>query len=310
MAYKSYAKRRPTRRSYKSKRRSAPRRSYAKKRSTFPSRRMSKKKILNVVSRKKRNGMMSWSNTTSSSGASQSIAAGNAVVAGNSGGTFLFSPTCMNLNQGTTSPNYAINVAERTATTCYMKGFKENIRIQTNSHLPWFHRRICFRYRGSGPFTTANPVDTPTNTVTPYIDTSNGMERLWLNQQVNNMPQTLVVLNQILFKGSQNQDWNDIVIAPVDTARVDLVFDKTWLIKSGNETGTILERKLWHGMNKNLVFDDDEIGESMNSNYFSVDSKRGMGDFYIYDIVQPGLGGGATDLISLSANSTMYWHEK
>ena len=254
--------------------------------------------------------MLSWSNTSNSSGASQTIALGNAVVAGNSGGTFLFSPTCMNLNQGTSSPNYAINVAERTATTCYMRGFKENLRIQTNSHLPWFHRRICFKFRGSGPFTTSNPSDTPTNTVTPYVDTSNGMERLWLNQQVNAMPATITSLNAILFKGAFNIDWNDIVIAPVDSTRVDLAFDKTWLIKSGNETGTILERKLWHPMNKNLVFDDDETGESMQSQYFSVDSKQGMGDYYIYDIVQPGLGGSASDLISLTAHSTLYWHEK
>jgi len=220
MVYKSSARRRTTRRYSTKKRPSSRRRSYVKKRSTFRSRKMSKKKILNVTSRKKRNGMLSWSNTSSSSGTSQTIAVGNAVVAGNSGGTFLFSPTCMNLNQGASNPNYAINVAERTATTCFMRGFKENIRIQTNSHLPWFHRRICFTFRGSGPFTTSNPSDTPTQTVTPYIDTSNGMERLWLTQQVNAMPNTITALNGILFKGAFNIDWNDIVIAPVDGTRV------------------------------------------------------------------------------------------
>ncbi|UPW41531.1 capsid protein [Peromfec virus RodF8_88] len=285
------------------------RRSYAKKR-TYRKRPMTKKRILNVTSRKKRNGMLSWSNTASSTGASQTLAVGGAVVAGNSTGFFLFSPTCMNLNQGSTNPNYAINVAERTATTCYMRGFQETLRIQTNSHVPWFHRRICFNFRGSGPFTTSNPGDTPTQTVTPYIDTSNGMERLWLNQQVNAMGQSIQALWAILFKGALNQDWNDIVIAPIDTTRVDLKYDKTWLIKSGNESGTIVSRKVWHPMNKNVVFDDDETGESMNSNYFSVDSKQGMGDYYIYDIIVPGLGGSATDLISVQSNATLYWHEK
>ncbi|AWU66509.1 capsid protein [Bark beetle-associated genomovirus 1] len=301
-SYKATAKRRYAGRS-------KFRRSYAKKR-TYRKRLISIKAVLNVTSRKKRNGMLSWSNTNPGTGASQTIAAGGAVVAGNSVGFFLFSPTCMNLNQGSSNPTYFINSAERTSTTCYMRGFSETLRIQTNSHVPWFHRRICFCFRGATPFASPNSSDTPTQNMSPYVDTSNGMERLWLNQQVNAMGQSVQAIWGVLFKGMINQDWNDVVIAPVDTTRVDLKFDKTWLIKSGNESGTIVQRKLWHPMNKNLVYDDDETGESMASQYYSVDSKQGMGDFYVYDIITPGLGGSATDLISIQANSTMYWHEK
>ncbi|QCS37569.1 capsid protein [Tortoise genomovirus 12] len=271
---------------------------------------MSKKRILNTTSRKKRNGMLSWTNTNSSTGASITVGLGSATIAGGSTGIFLYCPTAMNLLQGGSNPNYAINTAERTATTCYMRGFKENLRIQTNSHMPWFHRRICFTWRGAGPFNAASKLDTPTQTYVPYSDTSNGMERLWFNQSVNAMQQTTQDQWGILFKGNLNQDWNDLVVAPVDTTRVDLKFDKTWLIRSSNESGTITERKLWHPMNKNLVFDDDETGESMVSQYYSVDSKQGMGDYYIYDIFTAGLGSSSTDLINISANSTLYWHEK
>lgn len=254
--------------------------------------------------------MLSWTNTGASTGGSITTQLGSATVAGGTTGLFVFCPTAMNLLQGNTNPNYAINTAERTATTCYMRGLKENLRIQTNSHIPWFHRRICFTWRGAGPFSTSSSSDSPVQPYLPYIDTSNGMERLWFNQSVNTMSTTTNAQWGLLFKGALNQDWNDLIVAPVDTSRVDLKFDKTWLIRSSNESGTIAERKLWHPMNKNLVYDDDESGESMVSQYFSVDSKQGMGDYYIYDIFTAGLGAAGSDLINVSANSTLYWHEK
>lgn len=271
---------------------------------------MTKKSILNVTSRKKRNGMLSWSNTNPQNGGALALGPNSATVNGSQVGLFLFTPTAMNLNQGTTNPNYAINAAERTATTCFLRGFKENLRIQTNSHTPWFHRRICFASRGITPFNSSASSDTPTVSYAPYVDTSNGMERLWLNMNINAMTNTVNAIYGILFKGAVNVDWNDVIIAPVDTARVDLKFDKTWLVKSNNESGAILERKLWHGMNKNLVFDDDEVGESMASSYLSTDSKQGMGDYYILDILVAGLGGTSADLINVNASSTLYWHEK
>ncbi|UOK20984.1 capsid protein [Chifec genomovirus UA13_100] len=305
-----FRERRPKRKYFQAaKKRSSRRRSYAKKRSTFRSRKMSKKKILNLTSRKKRNGMLAWSNTDAS-GASATVAVNSATIAGSPGGFFCFCPTAMNLNQGATNPNYAINVAERTASTCFMRGFQENLRIQTNTHLPWFHRRVCFTWKGSGPFNTAASTDTPTQTYSPYVDTSNGMERIWMNQSVNNMSNTRSNQWEILFKGALGSDWNDLITAPIDTARVSLKFDKTWCIKSGNEAGTIVERKLWHGMNKNLVFDDDETGESMKSGYFSTDSKAGMGDYYVMDIFQGGMGAASTDLLNVVSNSTLYWHER
>lgn len=253
--------------------------------------------------------MLSWSNTTAS-GASQTNQVGNAFVAGNVGGYFLFQPTAMNLSALAGGANLAVNVAERTSQTCYMRGFSENIRMQTNSATPWFHRRICFTSRGGSPFTQVASGDTPLQSSGNSVDTTNGQERLWFNAFVNAQGLTIAAQEGIIFKGAQNIDWNDPIVAPIDTARIDLKFDKTWLIKSGNQNGTILERKVWHPMNKNLVYDDDESGEQESSSYFSVDDKRGMGDFYILDIFQAGVGAGAGDLLSIIANSTLYWHER
>lgn len=255
--------------------------------------------------------MLTYSNTKPD-GTSQTLAQGTAFVQGGAQNTgfFLFSPTQMNLSATGGGSNIVINTPERTATTCYMRGFSEHLRIQTSSQVPWFHRRICFTSRGGNPFNNIDKADTQLQASGNSIDTSNGQQRLWLNSSINNQPNTIAAQYGYLFKGASGIDWSDVILAPVDTSRVDLKFDKTWLIKSGNGSGTVIERKLWHPMNKNLVYDDDESGEAMNSSYFSVSDKRGMGDYYILDLVQSGLGGGTTDLFNIYSNSTLYWHEK
>ncbi|ANC51602.1 capsid protein [Faeces associated gemycircularvirus 16] len=290
--------------------RSSRRKSYGRKKPKRTSRRpMTKKRILNTTSVKKRNGMLSFSNTTAT-GASQTTAQATAFVNATQLGYFLFAVTDQNLAANAGGSNLRINTAQRTATTCFMRGFSEHLRIQTSSGLPWFHRRICFTTRGASSFNIVDPNDTQVQASGNSIDTSSGQQRLWLNASVNNQPNTINNQYNILFKGQRNIDWNDPIIAPVDTTRVDLKFDKTWLIKSGNASGTITSRKLWHRMNKNLVYSDDENGEAMATSYASTASKQGMGDYYILDLFQAGIGGSATDIINVFSNSTLYWHEK
>lgn len=253
--------------------------------------------------------MLSWSNTTSS-GATQTTGVGSLNAIGGTGNNIgaitCFSPTMMDLSN---SGSHTIGLeSRRTATTCFMKGFRENIRIQTSSGLPWFWRRICFTSRNT--FLTNYPADTPTNTYRPYVETSNGLERLWLNQTINAMPATIAGQQDILFKGKAGVDWNDLITAPLDPRFITIMYDKTRCIRSGNASGTVKEVKLWHGMNKNLVYGDDEDGLVEDSNYYSVPGKAGMGDYFIYDIFLPGLGSTPGDIINVNANSTMYWHEK
>lgn len=287
----------------------APRRSSAKKRTYRKKTSMSKRRILNTTSTKKRNGMLSWSNTTGS-GAVQTTGLGSLNAIGGTGNNIgaitMFCPTAMDLNAA--GSHTTTLESRRTATTCYMRGFSEHIRVQTSSGLPWFWRRICFTLKED--FQAALNSDTPTNTYRPYVETSNGLERLWLNQTINAMPNTIADQQNVIFKGVAGVDWNDLIVAPVDTRRVTLKSDVTRTIRSGNAAGTVREFKLWHPMNKNLVYDDDENGVSENSLYFSVASKAGMGDYFIYDIFLPGLGSTTTDIINVTANSTLYWHEK
>lgn len=229
-------------------------------------------------------------------------------VNGVDGAFYVFSPTARDLF----APNGNTNVtemAQRTATTCFMRGFSEHLRIQTSSPIPWFHRRICFTYRG---ITFKNSTGgTPIATYSPYRDDAvRGMTRYWLNSANNGTSGFVSLMQDTLFKGTYNLDWNDLITAPVDTARVDLKFDKTFTYKSGNAVGIVKEHKLWHGMNKNLVYNEDEQGTDMGTDYYSVQDKRGMGDYYIIDIIQAGEGSAATDLMRINNTSTLYWHEK
>lgn len=253
--------------------------------------------------------MLSWSNTTGT-GAVQTTGPGSLNAIGGTGNNIgaitLFCPTAMDLNS-----NGAHNVtleSRRTATTCYMRGFSEHLRIQTSSGLPWFWRRICFTLKNS--FVSSSAPDTPTNTYRPYVETTNGLERLWLNQTINAQPATISDQQSVIFKGVAGVDWNDLIVAPIDTRRITLKSDVTRTIKSGNAVGTVKEFKLWHPMNKNIIYGDDEDGVTEDSLYFSTTSKQGMGDYFIYDIFLPGLGSSNTDVINVSANSTLYWHEK
>jgi hypothetical protein len=229
-------------------------------------------------------------------------------VNGQDGAFYVFCPTARDLF----APNGNTNVSEmaqRTATTCFMRGFSEHLRIQTSSPIPWFHRRICFAYKGTTfKISTGG---TPIATYSPYRDDAvRGMARYWLNSANNGTAAFVGLMQDVIFKGTYNLDWNDLITAPLDTGRIDVKFDKTFTYKSGNAVGIVREHKLWHGMNKNLVYDEDETGTDETAAYYSVQDKRGMGDYYIVDMIQAGEGAAATDLMRINNTSTLYWHEK
>lgn len=274
---------------------------------------MSTRALLNKTSRKKRNTMLQYANTSTVNGNSVTIGPGPLVVNGNAA-VCLFSPTAMDILNGSGSAGSITEQAVRTSTTAYMKGFSEHIRIQTSSGLPWFWRRITFCAKRPTIFNQFSPADlAPTQRNsgnTSFVDTTNGMERLYFNQVINNAGNTQNAWYSVLFKGENGKDWNDVLSAPVDTSRVDLKSDRSITIKSGNAAGTVRDFKFYYPMNKNLVYDDDESGDAQTSSYLSVQDKRGMGDYYILDFFFTGTGGATTDLLQLTSTSTMYWHEK
>nr|QTZ83262.1 MAG: capsid protein [Gemycircularvirus] len=276
-----------------------------------PVRRMSRRAILNATSRKKRNTMLTYVNTGSGNGSPVAPGVGTYVVAASNGTAIsVFTPTAMDLLSGGNG-NTIANEAQRTATTCYILGFSEKMRISTTSGLPWFWRRIVFLSRDP-VFTQYNSADSPVYPANmSYIDTTtNGMQRAFINQSINGANTTLFRVQDLLFKGTVNNDWVDAQTAPVDTRRVKLISDRRMTIKSGNQVGTVKDLKGFYPYRHNLVYDDDENGDKDFTNYLSVTDNAGNGNMHIIDFFTPLPGGTSADQLQLNTTSTLYWHEK
>lgn len=247
--------------------------------------------------------MLTVSNT-SSIGSASAKAIQPLNVTGNQPAFCIWAATAQDMFSGTGNvSNTIISQAARTATVCYMRGLSENVRIQTNTNIPWYWRRICF--------TTKDGLFVGTTNTTNYTDlASGGAQRLYENKAIAGQDAYVDQVKEILFKGVEGTDWNDLIVAKVDTMRVSLKYDKLFTIRSGNDKGTATARKFWHPMNKNLHYDDDENGIQVNSSYYSVDSKPGMGNYIVIDIIQPGAAGTVNDIFRLQAEACLYWHEK
>lgn len=252
--------------------------------------------------------MLTFSNTDNTSTGTPTALNQRLVVNGNNGAYVLWCATARDLTLNSGNVGSVAQQAVRTSTTCYLRGLSENLRLATSTDKPWLWRRICFTYRGTG-FRNIASGDTPTTPYTVFSETSVGISRLMLNQTVNAMGNTTSAQWGVIFKGAQDVDWRDPIIAPLDNTRIDVKSDTTTRIFSGNSSGTLREVKRWYPMNKNLVYDDDESGDVMTPQNFSVVDKRGMGDYYVADIFVC-TGGTTSDFLTLSASSTLYWHEK
>lgn len=252
--------------------------------------------------------MLGWTNTNGT-GANQTVAPGGATINGTQGYRGLWIATGQDLSEQSGANATVAEQAARTATTCYMRGLSEHIRIQTSSNQPWFWRRIVFTVKGPA-LRTYSTLDTPVDPRQRIVDTTSGTQRLLFNELINTTPNTINNHDAIIFKGAKGLDWTDVMLAPVDTRRVTLMYDKTRTFQTGNERGILKEFKLWHPFNKNLVYGDDESGDGEIGSAYSVESKPGMGDVYVMDLVGSGLGAASGDLMNFFTSSTLYWHEK
>jgi len=265
---------------------------------------MSKRRILNITSRKKRDAMLQFSNSTST-GTIKTMAPGPTAIRG--AGNFVWCATARDLDDAAGVPNTTSQEASRTATTCFMRGVKEKITIQSSSAIPWRWRRICFSIKdvvflgsSSGAIEAYNG----------WLETSNGVARPWSNNMINNQTALQVLQQEILFLGVSGVDWSDWMNAKVDTRKVDLHSDVTRNIQSGNQSGVMRTYNLWYPMNKNVVYNDDQRGGKEDTSPFSVTDKRGMGNYIIYDIFEAHATQTTADLLQVKSETCLYWHEK
>lgn len=268
---------------------------------------MSKRRVLNITSRKKSDTMMIYTNVIAPrNDLNTDYTTAAAILTGGASGNnndpyiFLWSPTARDYDTNTADNGKITDNASRTAQTCFMRGLKENCHIQVNNGVPWEWRRIVFTCKGlwiSLPATSSQAY---------YSETSNGYLRT-VNEVRN---QAWTSLRTVLFKGQQDVDWFEPIIAPTDGKTVSVMYDKTRSLASGNEEGMIRNYKLWHPFNKNLVYGDKESGGETADGHWSTLGKPGMGDVWVCDIFRPRSGADVDDRLIFRPSSTLYWHEK
>lgn len=242
--------------------------------------------------------MQSWSDTETP----DTFVLGGATIPAGTGvvNQYLWCATARPAETTTGVPGSAMQKPVRTNTRCFMRGLKEKIGMRTNSGLGWRWRRICFTIKGD----TLNFGNNDPDTSQVFRQTSNGMMRL-ITMDLS----TVDRVTQIVFRGQNQTDWSNHFIASIDQNKITVYSDKTRVIQSNNESGTIRYYNEWYPMNKNLVYDDEENGDKINPSSFSVEGKAGMGDYYVYDIIEP-QGGSATDSLTFDPQARLYWHEK
>lgn len=191
----------------------------------------------------------------------------------------------------------------RSASTVFMRGLKENVQFQTSNGTHWQWRRICVTLKDQAMYDAGSDQ----SAFSWWRSDSAGVRRMVSN--LNGLSVGLYFIEQ-LFRGRQSLDWSSYFNAPVDTHKMKLHYDKTFKLGSGNESGIMRHFKMWHPMNKNLTYDDDESGAGILPSAFSTHDKRGMGDYMVIDIISAATASDSDDRATLSIDSALYWHEK
>lgn len=254
---------------------------------------MTKRAILNTTSRKKRNTMLGFTNHPGPNNTTVPPAVGRTLFSATEGPhVCIWNATAMDLNDASTSRE-----AARTSTSCFMRGLNLKDTFVFSDATSWYHRRIVFTLK-SLRFQLA---DTSTNVT--FIETSNGMQRL-----VNADGPHVNIVDDLLFKGTRNIDWNDRHIAALDNRACTILSDKKRTFNSG--AGSYARNlNQWIPFNKNLVYNDDEAGDQETTTYLSTAAKPGMGDAYVVDIITPAISSGSGQM-SWQPSATLYWHER
>lgn len=253
------------------------RRTYA---SRVSKRRVTKRRIIDVASTKKKDTQLLY-NAANPTTNFLTLGTGSPKV-------FLFCPTYR------TSGSAGFSQI-RTASTVYQKGYREHIQVSSASNAPWKWRRIVFETKGMRP----NPTDVAIS------DTANGFMRLWKAMTDG----AFTSLKNTIFAGAEGKDWSSTYLAKLDTAKFKLHFDKTRIVRSGNDRGFEYNYHHYFPFEKTFRYDEDESGMSMETSGWSALGRAGMGDVFILDMFQD-LGGDENDDLFVRSQSAHYWHER
>ncbi|ASH99173.1 capsid protein [Giant panda associated gemycircularvirus] len=213
---------------------------------------------------------------------------------------------------GTNDPATVDDPSSRTSTNCFMRGLRENITLSLLSSHPWVWRRICFKFFGDS--FDRNALDPALANIFAQFSvlTSSGYGRA-----ISTFDDTNAFANDLrtrmqayIFKGTQSIDWTDVFTAKTDITRLSIAYDRVTYIRSMNDSPNERRIKLWHPMNKTLIYDEDESGGTQFNGSTSADTRHSMGDYYVIDYFAPCNGSNAGDNLFFEPQSTLYWHER
>lgn len=202
--------------------------------------------------------------------------------------------------------------AARTATSCFMRGLRERIMVQTSGSGAWIWRRVTFTFKSD--FFYRNHDGPSDNIIARYfLETNPGGYRRALpffNGSLGSDATRLTQLLAFVFKGAQTVDWTNPMTAKTHSERVTIKRDETHIIRSGNDSGVLKIYRKWYPMNKNLTYDEDEFGGTQVNGNLSALVNSSMGDYYVLDIIAPSLGTGSEEQLNFNPEATLFWHER
>lgn len=303
MKIRRYTRIRGRRRARAPYRRRAPiRRRRVAKRRVVP-----RKKVLNITSVKKRDNMIP---AQKANGESQTIVVGGTTISSATGTRHIYGwqPTARDNTVIPGDHSSPFDESSRSKSSCFMRGLRERVFFEGRTPAPVIWRRIVFAFTGqeivrdqvtgavSTLFAELNPQGYVRLTVP--IQTGTTVPVAYLRDNLTN----------ILFRGREQLDWEDPLIAKVDHSRVKLISDRTMTLKSGNQLGVMTTKKRWYPFNKTLIYNDDESAGGKNASFFSANNRQSMGDVYVIDIF--GLVTGSETELVFKSEATLYWHER
>lgn len=287
-----------------STRRRAPRRKFPRRKAKFPRRKatrgISRKRILEITSVKKRDTMRFAVKTALGWVPQEDIRGVRLTIPGASNGFYsgIWCPTYRQYDNGTVEQ-------ARNSRTVYWKGVSEKMRIETGSQSPVELRRIVFSVPdkiqlASGAAATDQPSYGLEVDQNRYYRTSGdgSMNINYLN---------------LVFSGQRPTDWCNPMTAKTDTKRVRIHSDKRMKIASGNSSPGVKEMKFYDALNRNMTYDDDELGGEVVTSGWAETSRFGQQMNVYVLILMMGVGDNATPKdgnVWMDIESTVYWHER
>lgn len=250
---------------------------------------MTSRRVRNIASRKKHDTQL---------GASSSGANPIQLHAGNN--YFLWSPSY--LEQQDESYDYV-----RNAQSVFFRGVQDRVFLSAAFAFTW--RRVCFfsyeQLVAGIPF---------------FVDPSNEEDPHIVRRPLREInPKNASDFFAYAWKGtvgvdfSENTRWN----APLDDKLLTIVYDRSCTINpnyaapQGATFGKSMTRKMWHPVNKSIMYTDKENGSTPQTTGWSSMSPNSPGNFYILDIFSTGqdLPGDTTGVGEFGSEATVYWHE-